>query len=659
MAEIGHAYWNRIDTARTTSSATFVQLGGGADGIPSTDLAANTKYLLLASYGVGGNSTSVNEFEFQMSGEGATLSYSHSQIESRRVSAGQHYFYLTEITTDASPSDCYMEFKGNGTDTARVEYQWQLMLAVDDLAAGDYVYDEDTTALTSLDNSAWTDGASVTIGNGVSDYLVAIFAHCGVDSTTAGIRVRLDVNGTAFDHIELEGEDTVEEFCIGAFLCVANPGTNVTAKVQVQTDSATAGLMDIDCTRIMAIRLNAFEDNFFERDATDVPITAIDTDFTVAATTHTTATAASRDWVIGGYTVQDVGEHTKMTRRRIDEATLGTLIGGHSADRLCQHGATDQVPSSWAVVQAGIANATSLDLSLVIQEDTDVTPNPSNIDGNLFGFTLELAAAANNVSNLASATLTLTANAPTAVATEHHVSNLPAATLTLTANAPTATATDHNTAELATATLTLTANAPQAVTTEHRVSELPAATLTLTANAPQAVTTEHHSAELPSASLTLTANAPTVTASEHHSAELPAATLTLTAAAPQAVATEHNVAELPAATLTLTTFAPEAFTTAGEASALPAATLTLTAFAPTAVVTEHNVAELPAAALTLTAYAPIVSVSDTGPPPPSGSSDKSKFSEAVMARRDRLRMEDEELLIVIAATVERMYELAD
>ena len=43
----------------------------------------------------------------------------------------------------------------------------------------------------------------------------------------------------------------------------------------------------------------------------------------------------------------------------------------------------------------------------------------------------------------------------------------------------------------------------------------------------------------------------------------------------------------------------------------------------------------------------------------SGSSDPSKYQETVWARRDKLRMEDEELLTVVATIVERIYEFAE
>jgi len=265
-----------------------------------------------------------------------------------------------------------------------------------------------------------------------------------------------------------------------------------------------------------------------------------------------------------------------------------------------------------------------------------------------------------NSSELPLASLTLTAFAPAAVTTEHHSSELPLASITLTGFAPSVTATELNTSELPLATLTLTAFAPGATTTEHNFSDLATATITLTAFAPSVTTTEHHSAELPLATLTLTSFAPEITSTAGENVSLETATLTLTAFPPSAVTTEHHISELPLATLTLTAFAPTVVSLSGEVSQLGTATITLTAFAPSIVTTEHHSAELPAADLTLEAFAPQIVTTEPAVAVDEGGGDSRKLAaDAAESRRARLRQEDDELLAVIAATVERVYELAE
>ena len=210
----------------------------------------------------------------------------------------------------------------------------------------------------------------------------------------------------------------------------------------------------------------------------------------------------------------------------------------------------------------------------------------------------------NNTSQLATATLTLTNNAPQVVVTEKHISQLASASLIVTANVPDAIATENNYSTLPSASLTVTANAPQAVTTEKHLSTLPSATLTLTPNAPQAVTTEGEVSLLPSAALSLTPNIPQATATEKHISTLTSADITLTAQIPSAITTEKHISQIPSASLVVTANAPQAVTTQGEVSLLPSISLTLIPNAPQAVVTEKHISQLPSASLTLAPNAP-------------------------------------------------------
>ena len=682
MAEVGHALTR--DSGNRSSSSSSYGISGAAEILGSA-LTGSAEYFLLAIVGVGGSSTGNNGNEHIIADDSGQIALSHSRIEPRRSnSANSHsYMWFHKYTAPASPGDVEVRYRNSASGTVRTGDANLIAINLDDLAAGDWAYDEDTTSHTTLDNSAWTDGASVTIGNGSDDYAVFYHAHVIVDTTSSAIRMRLVIDGTPLDYIDLEGEDSVEEYCIGGIAYVAAPGASITAKVQIQTDSGSSGVMDVDSNKIFALRLNAFEDYAGIHETTNTFITAADVNTEVANIGATTNTAASRDWAVCGFALNDVDDSAKRTERHLEDSSLGTAAGGTSDD-FVQNGVTDQTPLPLFGEFTSVADATTFNLDFDCTEENDVSPQPEIIDAHIIAFTWEIAAAASNISNLATGTITLTDNVPDAVTTEHHIANLATGTITLTANVPTATASDFQQSDLPTTTITLTANAPQAITTELNVSDLATATITLTANVPSAVTTEHRTSELATATITLTANAPDAVTTEHRTSDLATATISLTTNAPQAVVTEHNVSDLATATITLTANAPEITSTAGENVALETTTITLTTNAPTAVTTEHHIADLPSATITLTANAPqavstsgenvnlgtatitltanaptIVTTELEPAMPVGGSSDPGVDRLAAMARRDKLRMEDEELLTVIAATVERIYELAD
>lgn len=156
------------------------------------------------------------------------------------------------------------------------------------------------------------------------------------------------------------------------------------------------------------------------------------------------------------------------------------------------------------------------------------------------------------------------------------------ATLTLTAFAPTVTATANETYTPSTASLTLTTFAPTVTT-------------------PQTVTPS-------TASLTLTAFDPTVTATANQVATPDTAALTLTTFAPTADLSNANTVTPGTASLSLTTFAPTVTATANLVATPDTATLALSAFAPTVSTASASVTVTPdTAALTITTYAPSLS----------------------------------------------------
>ena len=391
MSEIGHAFVSQtgLVTSNSTSwsTPTNFEITGGS-------LTDSKNYILIANCLVGGKSTSNNDFMFQMLENGVgQLGGSQARIEPRRSAdnSGHLYFFMDKVTTAASANDYEFQFKryGAGASNAKINDCQLLMLNLDDLTTDDWEFAEDNTNLNALDNSAWTDGASITAGDG-GNWLIAYSAHVNVDAVAGSIRMALNVDGSNLDHIDLESEDTDEEYVIGG-LAYLDSLSSSTIKLQFQTDSGTAGDLDVDRNAIFALRLAAFEDHFGERDTTDVPITSAGTTTDVGAVTHTTDTADTRDWCFLGYTLSDTGDNGKRIHRRLYSAATGAITGDLS-DHLIISGTTDNVAIPLIGEEADIDDDTSVALKYQVQEESDVSPNPVFIDTHLMAFTYEIAA---------------------------------------------------------------------------------------------------------------------------------------------------------------------------------------------------------------------------------------------------------------------------
>lgn len=210
------------------------------------------------------------------------------------------------------------------------------------------------------------------------------------------------------------------------------------------------------------------------------------------------------------------------------------------------------------------------------------------------------------VVSVPTASLTLTAYAPSVVITENVTVAVPAASLTLTGHAPVVTASDHKTVAVPAASLSLSGFAPTVAVSEHVSVAVPAGSLSLTGFAPTVAVTEHVSIAVPAGSVTLTGFAPTVAISGNQAVDVPAGALALTVFAPTVSAGSNVAIEVPAGELTLTGHAPTVSATANRTIAVPAGSLTLTGYEPAVVTGGNRVVQVPKGQLTLTGHAPTV-----------------------------------------------------
>ena len=355
--------------------------------IASSELTGDANYLLAIMANVGGNNTSANDFRYRLNA-GGVLTGSEARHEPRRSgnNNGHQFGWVGTYTAPSTPVDINLQSNSDGANACLISDYHAIAINLDDLAGADYATDEDTTSNANVASGSWTNGASITIGDGSSDWLVIASSHWLIDSASDSLRFRIDAGGTGRAEIQLEGEDTAEEYCVATMTYLAAPASQ-TVQAQIRT---TAGNHDCDRTFIAAIRLDAFEDHAGARTTTGTSITGVDTDTTVETLAHTTSTAAARDWVFFGMAINDVGEDSKLTERRLEDSTLG-IAAGNITRQSAQHGDTDLVPMLLIGELTSVADSTALDIDYIVQEDGDVTPNPEIVEASIVGFSSELA----------------------------------------------------------------------------------------------------------------------------------------------------------------------------------------------------------------------------------------------------------------------------
>ncbi len=396
MAELGHAI-GFDETRRGVVNTSFIDFLDCK--IAAADLEDSTEYIVIVSALIMGSDPARNDFYFRLEANGSLIGDSDARLEPRNSSSlmGEQYFWMDRYTTPATAVD--IQFQGHSDATAtnqRCVSFYAVAIKVSDLDAADFEDDENLTNLSSLDSSGWTVGTDITIGDGVSDWLVFGYARCLVDDTGTALLMRITDDAVQVgETLRLSGEDTVEVRHMG-FMWALEGIASSDINLEFQTSDAVAGKMDVDRCMIFALRLNQFEDYLIDHDATDTEITSIDTDFGTISVSHTTNTAATRNWMVFGSAIVGTGDDIKQIRHHIKDSS--TILFGDATDitdgAMNSHaGSADQLPQVRFGANDSIADSTSITAEIKNQENNDVAPTPDILDAHLGWFTWEFASA--------------------------------------------------------------------------------------------------------------------------------------------------------------------------------------------------------------------------------------------------------------------------
>jgi hypothetical protein len=397
MAAIGYSLTvNETLASSATDDTAFANVANAT--ISGSSLDANSDYLIFVSAVVGGNSTSL-QFEFRINeAVGGALSYSTHTQEPRFSGSptGQPYFFMEKITTDASPTgnDYTLQFRCISTGVARVQARMMMAIKLDDLSASDWAYSSDTTDRNAVSSSAWVDtSASVTIGDGTSDYLIFASSYWDTIAADDDARTVIDVGGTEYGEILQEGENAAENFSCGTIAYVAAPSASSTAKVKIRSASDS---LDVSNAKIFALRLNAFEDYGGVRDVTahtDMTQSAWNTTSTLSITTNT---AASRTWFFIGNSIYNPSAPGNYCYRKLTDSGLGDIIGD-TTQAVGFNGPVATVMLTPAIIfndtSSTVANSTSISMNSQVYPIIAGTDDCN--EAYVVGFTFELATVTN------------------------------------------------------------------------------------------------------------------------------------------------------------------------------------------------------------------------------------------------------------------------
>ncbi|KKM81572.1 hypothetical protein LCGC14_1328440, partial [marine sediment metagenome] len=261
-AEVGHII-KKLQTAVSTTSGTYVDVTNAV--ITFAELDANEDYVVFvrAYVGADGGNTPLNGI--QLTKDGTLVSGSENLYEPPFGLVGNLHgmlYYWGGVIDWGSSGDLQLQMKsGNGgVDTAFADKVTLMAIKVSDLALGTNVFHDTDTSLVEIDQGGqdpdWLGvGASVTIGDGVSDYLV--FGSMQVEdflsgSNNAGVRVSDGTNAQIGTYMALG--DLSDTLALGFCQLWKAPAASTTLQVQAQCAFFPA---DKKYASIIAIRLSA------------------------------------------------------------------------------------------------------------------------------------------------------------------------------------------------------------------------------------------------------------------------------------------------------------------------------------------------------------------------------------------------------------------
>ncbi|MCP4928872.1 MAG: hypothetical protein GY918_07450, partial [Gammaproteobacteria bacterium] len=306
---------------------------------------------------------------------------------------------MQKYTTPSTPVDINQQFQvQNSSYQSQCTGAWSLALKLDESDDGlhentDYKYAEDETTHSALSSASWTDGASITIGDGSASWLVFTYIRPEVNDASSSIRYRLggDLSGyTSTAYAEYEGEDPVEVWQQGAMYVLSAVAADTAVTLQMQTDSGTAGGFAVGLNRIAAVRLNAFTQFAADINTTGTEVTPEDTWVEMVANKGFVVSASAADVAALGAFAYTTGDTNKTLQMRMeDDGAEGEWGGMNTYGMQISNGSSDRRILYYSGINT-VSGTYTLSTDLDVQEKADVSPASERLYSNLVLLELNL-----------------------------------------------------------------------------------------------------------------------------------------------------------------------------------------------------------------------------------------------------------------------------
>lgn len=302
------------DTTQRTHSGTTNWQDGLT--VPSGELPANGVFFFLCQAQIGGDNSN-GRFGFRIV-EGATptlLVGAHSIIEpvSGTDAEKHNYSYFTKYIVPATPVDVKFQYRNeeNTGDTVRVDTQVIKMMRLDvDLVEGvDWAYaEDDDTSSPTAHTTSFADFASITFtpGNTNDDWLVfGASQHQDAASLQCEYHIDFDTATSIAPEFSEEGEDTANKRCYVMQRVFTLSAASHTFKMRGRDDGSGTQGQHLR-TAMFTVRLNVFEDHFFNwTETAQNPTSGVYTQATNGELNFTPSTAG--DFWMLGQSIHDAG----------------------------------------------------------------------------------------------------------------------------------------------------------------------------------------------------------------------------------------------------------------------------------------------------------------------------------------------------------------
>ena len=397
-AEVGHATARAV-TSEQTTSGTYVTFAGAK--IAHASLVNNEDYLVYAR-GITSNLTSQSTPL-----NGARLTYNGTEVansemlyESKNGATNDrgHPYQFCGIVNSSTVGDLEVQFKsGNaGVDTVDMGHITLLMIKVSDLTLNTNIFHSSSTSLVELDDGDFPPttpfdlGVSVTIGDGVSDYLVLGCVGIG-DFTTGGntVTIRMLKDGGSAkvmaQYVRADNSDEIPMGIVGFYEAPA-AGTAITL-----TGVGTGFPVDKKYAFLAAIKMSAFAEVHKNYVATGPTLSGFPGD-TDIATFNVSTTLASNNWCFFGSTTENWAA-SSQTEHALVRANIGgagdVTFAGDAARRIEADGTTHTVSRFMVSDDVVIGASVTIDADLQLGHPTSVASDVL-IETILLAFTWEL-----------------------------------------------------------------------------------------------------------------------------------------------------------------------------------------------------------------------------------------------------------------------------